>query len=109
MNNVLDISNLAATQSCRLMITCIGRRAVGVPVKYAELKAFQSPFSSHVSGPITVSTEFAFSIWRSQPDRQTDSGPPAKIAGGVGGPNECAAWVLFFRFDGSTMGLFAGT
>ncbi len=28
---------------------------------------------------------------------------------GVGGPDERAAWVLFFRFVASTMGLFAGT
>lgn len=88
----------------------IGCRAVGVPVKHTELKAFQIAFlipgqRSHygIHGVrFQVFGDFSRIVRLIQARLQ-------RLQRGVGGPNECAAWVLFFALIASTMGLFAGT
>ncbi|XNM47943.1 hypothetical protein ACLK17_21210 [Escherichia coli] len=85
-------------------------RAVGVPVKYAELKAFQIAFLIPRQRPhhginrvrFQVFGDFSRIVRLIQARLQ-------RLQRGVGGPDERATWILVFRFDGVNNGFVRGT
>ncbi len=68
-------------------------------------KPFRSPLHPTSADPSRYQPSSLSGIWRSQPDRQTDPGPPAKIAARRRWSRiRTRHWVLFFRFDGVNNG-----